>query len=45
MGFTDRLRTSGLTSALIDTAGEYVQKARGISPESAQRAIEEFLTQ
>lgn len=45
MGFTDRLRTSGVTSALIDTAGEYVQKARGISPESAQRAIEEFLTQ
>lgn len=43
MGFTDRLRTSGLTSAVLDTAGEYAQKVRGVSPQGAQRALEAFL--
>jgi len=42
-GFLGKLRQGGLVSASIDTAGEAIQSARGITPESSQRAIEAFL--
>jgi hypothetical protein len=42
-GFVNRLRSCGLISAGIDTAGDAIQTARGITPESSQKAIEAFL--
>ena len=42
-GFVNRLRSGGLISAGVDTAGDAIQTARGITPESSQKAIEAFL--
>lgn len=43
-GFLGKMRQGGFISATVDTGAEAIQAARGITPETAQKAIEEYLS-